>query len=251
MHGVLHKSETRRSEARMRRIGICCLVLLVWLGAAVQMQTAGAQGYPGGRPGMGQSGAIQPGEQTPSTPAADKPDAAARKAFNAGVKSLNRAREFEAVAAKATNPDKRADALDKVSDAYGRALDQFTEVLRNKGDMVEAWSNVGYVHLRLGAFNESIDDYNHALALKPDLLEAVEHRGEAYMGFDRLDNAKAAYMDLFNHARPLADQLMMSMQKWLESHRAAPNGMRAADIESFAKWVQERDGIAKQTASVP
>jgi len=241
----------------MRRICICCLVLLAWLGADVQAP-ADAQGYPGGggqmpggRPGMGQSGTIQPGEQTPSTPATDKPDAAAKKAFTAGVKSLNRAREFEAVAAKATNPDKRADALDKVSDAYGKALDQFTEVLRNKNDMADAWSNVGYVHLRLGAFNESIDDYNHALALKPDLLEAVEHRGEAYMGFDRLENAKAAYMDLFNHARPLADQLMVSMQKWLESHRAAPNGMRAADIESFAKWLQERDGIAKQTASIP
>jgi tetratricopeptide (TPR) repeat protein len=105
------------------------------------------------------------------------------------------------------------------------------------------------VHLRLGAFNESIDDYNHTLKLKPDLLEAIEHRGEAYMGFDRLDDAKAAYMDLFNHARPLADQLMVSMQKWLETHRAAANGMRAADIDSFGKWLEERDGIAKQTAS--
>jgi hypothetical protein len=56
-------------------------------------------------------------------------------------------------------------------------------------------------------------------------------------------------MDLFNHARPLADELMVSMQKWLETHRAAAGGIRAADIDSFGKWVQERDGIAKQTAS--
>jgi hypothetical protein len=39
------------------------------------------------------------------------------------------------------------------------------------------------------------------------------------------------------------------MQKWLESHRAAANGVRTADIDSFDKWLQERDGIAKQTAS--
>jgi tetratricopeptide (TPR) repeat protein len=241
----------------MRRILISCLVLLVWLGADVRMAQAGGQGYPGGggqmpgggRPGMG--GGAQPGQELSSTPTAEKPDAAAKKAFTAGVKSLNRAREFEAVADKATNPDKKAAALDKVSDAYGRALDQFTEVLRNKGDMVDAWNNVGYIHLRLGAYGESIDDYNHTLALKPDLLEAVEHRGEALMAVDRLDDAKAAYMDLFNHARPLADQLMVSMQKWLESHRAAANGMRAADIDSFGKWLQERDGIAKQTASNP
>jgi hypothetical protein len=69
------------------------------------------------------------------------------------------------------------------------------------------------------------------------------------MALDRLDEAKAAYMDLFNHARPLADQLMASMQKWLASHRQAANGMRSADIDSFDKWLQEREGIAKQTAS--
>jgi hypothetical protein len=69
------------------------------------------------------------------------------------------------------------------------------------------------------------------------------------MAVDRLDDAKAAYMDLFNHARPLADRLMVSMQNWLESHRVAANGMRAADIDAFDKWLQERGGIAKQTAS--
>src|ERR1700692_875622 len=172
----------------------------------------------------------------PSTPAVDKREAAAKKAFKAGVKSLTRAREFEEVAAKATNPDKKAAAMEKVGDAYNRALDQFTEALSNKGDMVEAWNDAGYVHLRLGAYSESIDDYNHTLALKPDLLDAIEHRGEAYMAVDRLEEAKAAYMDLFNHARPLADQLMVSMQKWLEIHRAAANGMRGADIASFGKW---------------
>jgi len=64
-------------------------------------------------------------------------------------------------------------------------------------------------------------------------------------------DAKATYMNLFNHARPLADQLLVLMQKWLESHRVAANGVRAADIDSFDKWLQERDGIAKATASIP
>ncbi len=235
----------------MRRISIGCLLLLAWLGAGVQTALAGGQGYPGGaggRPGMG-GGMSGPTEEMPSTPLAEKPDAAAKKAFNAGVKSLNKAREYEEVAAKATNPDKKGAAMDKASDAYGRALDQFTEALRNKGDMFEAWNHVGYIHLRLGAYGESIDDYNHTLAIEPELPEAVEHRAEAYMAVDRLEDAKTVYMNLFNHARPLADQLMAAMQSWLESHRAAAGGMRAADIDSFGKWLQEREGIAKQTAS--
>jgi hypothetical protein len=68
---------------------------------------------------------------------------------------------------------------------------------------------------------------------------------------DRLQDAKAAYMDLFNHARPLADDLMSAMQKWLTDHRSNANGMRASDVAEFDKWLQERDGIAKQTASLP
>jgi tetratricopeptide (TPR) repeat protein len=234
---------------------IVCLVLLAWVGGDVQM--AQGQGYPGGgmpggRPGSGSiDPGAGPGDEMPLSAPDIKPDLAAKKAFKAGVKSLDRAREFEEVAAKAPNADKKAEALDKVSDAYGKALDQFTEALSNKGDMFEAWNYVGYIHLRLGAFNESIDDYNHTLALKPELLEAIEHRAEALVAVDRLDDAEASYMDLFNHNRPLADQLMVAMQKWLDDHRAAANGVRAADITDFGKWLQERDGIAKQTASIP
>jgi len=239
----------------MRRIVISCMLLLAWCAAGPQL--ACGQGYPGG--GMqgggmpGGRGGMQsaPGDEIPNTPAPEKPDKAAKKAFQAGVKSLNRAREYTDIAAKATNPDKKADALDKVSDAYGRALDQFTEALSNKGDMVEAWNNVGYIHLQLGAYGEAIDDYNHTLALDPNLLEAVEHRAEAHMAVDRLDDAQAAYMSLFNHSRPLADQLLVTMQKWLESHRLAANGMRPKDIEAFGKWLDERETIAKQTAANP
>ena len=244
---------------KMRRIYLSLLATAAALAAAAQCAPASAQGYPGGagqipgRGSIGQSGAIGPSSIDPSgdvsTPAQiEKSDATARKIYAAGVKSMNRAHEYEEAAAKAATPDKKAKALDHVGDEYGRALDQFTEALSNKGDMVEAWNDVGYVHLRLGAFSESIDDYNHALALKSDLMDAIKHRGEAYLAVDRLDDAKSAYMDLFNHARPLADQLMVSMRKWLVDHRTAANGMRPAVIDSFEKWLQERDGLANQAA---
>ncbi len=205
----------------------------------------GGAGGMGGRPGMN-----TPGDELPSTPQPDKPDTAARKAFNAGVKSMAKAREYESAAASAANADKKAKELDKMGDAYNRALDQFTEALSNNGDMVEAWNNVGYIHLKLGAFAEAVDDYNHTLALKSDFPEAIEHRAEALMAVDRVDDAKAAYMDLFNHQRPLADQLLAVMQQWISDHRANLNGMRSTDIDTFEKWVQERERIA-QTASVP
>jgi tetratricopeptide (TPR) repeat protein len=190
-------------------------------------------------------------EEIPSTPAPEKPDKAATKAYNAGLKSLNKARDLEDFIGKTQDADKKAKALEKLGDTYGAALDQFTEVLRNKGDMYDAWNQVGYVHLRLGAYRESIDDYNHALQLKPDLQEAIAHRAYGYLATDQLDGVKAAYMDLFYHSRPLADQLMVSMQDWLQRHRVAANGVRPADIDAFDKWLTERNGIAKTAAAAP
>lgn len=205
----------------------------------------------GGQGGMGRpssSSIVPSGDDTSPTPT-EKPIAAAKKAFAAGMKSLNKAKDYEAAAAAATNPDKRGNAIEKMSDNYNRALDLFTETLANNAEMVEAWNNVGYVHLKLGAFAEAVDDYNHALKLNPSLLDAVEHRGEAYIALDRLEDAKSSYMDLFNHSRPLADQLMPPMQQWLERHRADAAGMRPADIDNFEKWLHERVGIAQQTAA--
>ncbi len=104
------------------------------------------------------------------------------------------------------------------------------------------------MHLRLAAYREAVDDYNHALKLKPDLMEAEEHRAEAYLAIDRLEDAKIAYMDLYNHAPALAEQLMVAMQQWLKEHRTESRGMRPQDIEAFDRWVAERDTIAKQAA---
>jgi tetratricopeptide (TPR) repeat protein len=253
MHEVLHKSVTGRPGGEMRRILFCCLALAI---ADLNIAPADAQGYPqgpggipGGMPGGGRPGASGPPNEIPSAPAEVKPEKAAAKALAAATKSMAKAHELEDAIAKTTDPDKKAKELSKLEDTYGKALEQYTEVLRNKNEMYDAWDQIGYLHLRFGAYRESIDDYNHGLALKPDVLEAIRYRGEAYLGIDHLDEAKAAYMDLFFHARPLADELMIAMQVWLQNHRLAANGVRATDIDSFDKWVQERDGIAKTTAS--
>ncbi len=240
------------------KIALVALPAALWVliaEPALAGSQMGGMGGQGGMGGMGGSGGRMGGgppvpDESVGAPHEDKPDIAAKKAYNAGVKSLNKAKEQAAAAASAPNEDKKNAALEKMNDLYGRALDQFTDALGNRGDMVEAWNDVGYIHLRLGAYNESIDDYNHTLALKPDLLEAIEHRAEAYVAVDRLEEAQSAYMDLFNHERALADQLMVVMQQWVTDHRANANGMRASDIDGFAKWVQERDGIAKQTAAL-
>src|SRR5580700_9638795 len=222
---------------------ILLLVAAVAL-CGLQVRTADAQGMPGGMPGGmgGGRGQVPPGaggmpDEAP-TPSEDKPDVAVKKAL-------------EADAAATKDPDKRAKDMDRVSDQYNYALDAFTDALSHKSDLVEAWDQVGYIHLRLGAYREAIDDYNHTLALKPELMEAIEHRAEAYLAVDHLDEVKVAYMDLYNHTPDLAAQLMAAMQKWLAARQADPSGSHNAETDAFAKWVSDREGIAKQTASLP
>jgi tetratricopeptide (TPR) repeat protein len=252
MFQVLHKQVISRLGGEMRRILICLALLAAGTQAFGQYQSPTGPGPGGGiSPITGSGGRNGPENEIPNTPLEVKPEKAAAKAYASAQKTMIKVHELENVVATTTDHDKKTKAMEKLDDAYGKALDQYTEVLRNKNDMYDAWNQVGYIHLRLGAYRESFDDYNHALALKPDVPEAVEHRAEAYLGVDHLDEAKAAYMDLFFHARPLADQLMVSMQAWLQSHRSAANGVRSADIDAFEQWLHERDGIAKTTASLP
>jgi tetratricopeptide (TPR) repeat protein len=243
MKFIVHRSQNARPVLLAYSVALSVAIALT-SPAAAQGGFGGGPGG-GGRPGGGGMG----GPQIESTPSPEKPDAAAKKAYNAGMKSLNKAAGYESAAAAATNEDKKNAALEKQNDAYGRALDLFTYALSNQGDMYDAWNNVGYIHLRLGAYNEAIDDYNHTLALKPDLMVAIEHRAEAYVAVDRLDEAKSAYMEVFNHEPKLAEGLLGTMRQWLVAHHENARGMRGSDIEAFDKWVSERDGIAKQAAS--
>ncbi len=238
----------------MHRMLLKCALIIAAAVAAVDanIALAGGQMMPGGQgQAPGRSPTIVPEDEHSSGTYDEKPDVAAKKSYAAAIKALNKAKEFEAIAAAAPNDDKRAAALGKMGDNYNKALDLFTEALSKQGDMIDAWDNVGYVHLRLGAYAEAVDDYNHALARKPDLLEAIAHRAEANLALDRLEDVKIAYMDLFNHAPNLADQLMLAMHKWLSAHRDDAHGMRPADVAAFDKWLQERDTVAQQSASPP
>ena len=92
--------------------------------------------------------------------------------------------------------------------------------------------------------------YEQALALNPTYSEAIEYRAEAYLALNRLDDAKASYLTLLANARPHAAVLLQSMQQWLAERRKQPAGVAAADLDAFARWVDERAAVASQTASL-
>jgi tetratricopeptide (TPR) repeat protein len=196
----------------------------------------------GAMPSGGSMSNFEPRELSPAEQA--------KEAYNMGVKLIKKAKDYDADADKASTPEKKSKAMEKASNAYNKALEQFTTAVGNQPDLVEAWNYIGFAHRHLGAYAESLEAYDHALSLNPKYLQAVEYRGEAYLGLNRTDDAKSAYMDLFRDARPLSDQLLAAMQKWVADRHQDAKGVPGPQIDAFEQWVSERSTIAKQTASL-
>jgi len=192
----------------------------------------------GGSPGFGDSSRSR------------SPEDLARAAYNSGVRSIKEAREYESDAAKASKPEKSSKALDKAQKYYSKALEQFVDAASHQPTMYQAWNYIGFANRHLGNYDAALSAYARALELNPAYPDAIEYRGEAYLGLNKLAEAKEAYMTLFRDSRNLADQLMTAMRAWTDARREDAQGLAPADIEEFSKWVEERAGIAAQTASL-
>lgn len=189
--------------------------------------------------------------EIPSAPQrAQSPQDIARSAYNSGIRALRKAEGLEKDAARATTPEKQQKARQKATAAYEKALQDFETAVSHSPTLHEAWNYLGFTYRHLDRYDTALLAYGRALELKPGLPEAVEYRAEAYLALDRLDDARQAYLELFSSSRPLADQLLASMQKYVAERRESPQGLDVATLDAFAKWVDERAAIAQQTASL-
>lgn len=187
----------------------------------------------------------------PQMPAQTRtPEDEARMAYNAGVKHIEKAQDLEQDAATATDTGKRDRALKKAQGAYAKAAREFERSVSKMPGLYEGWNYLGFARRHLGRYDSALEAYDRALQLKPGYADALEYRGEAYLGLNRLDDARKAYMDLYSSSRKHADQLLASMQQYVEARRKEPQGLQAQQLDEFARWVEERAGIAQQTASL-
>lgn len=175
---------------------------------------------------------------------------AAKIAYNSVVRIIKNAKDCDADAAKATTPEKIAKAHDKAQKYYQEAVTKLIDVVGLDPKMYQAWNYLGYANRHLGHYEEALDSYGKALELNPTYADAIEYRGEAYLGLNQIDEAKDAYMTLFRDSRPLADELMTAMHRWADARRQDAQGLSPTEVEAFAKWMDERDSVARQTASL-
>jgi tetratricopeptide (TPR) repeat protein len=175
---------------------------------------------------------------------------AAKSAYNSGVRSIKKAQEYDADAAKASTPEKAAKAREKAQKYYRESLASFIDAVGAQPKMYEAWNYLGFANRHLGNYDDALSAYAKALEINPNYPDAIEYRGEAYLGLNQIEEAKGAYMALFRDSRPLADELMVAMHHWADARRQDAQGLSSADVDAFAKWMDERAGIAGQTASL-
>jgi tetratricopeptide (TPR) repeat protein len=182
---------------------------------------------------MGRSELVAIRSKPEKSDAAKKsPAALATDALNSGLKRL-----------------KQADGLQQKNPMQARkeyeaALKHFQTAAAAAPDNYRAHNGAGYSLRKLGRYPEALESYERALTLAPAFSEAIEYRAEAYLGLNRLEDAKQSYMHLFVHDRSASHVLMKAMKAWVEQHRAQPAGVDPADVDAFSAWVRERDTLA-------
>jgi tetratricopeptide (TPR) repeat protein len=201
-----------------------------------------------------QVGAVASGSSVP-TPAASGPSMPMRTpeemaiaAYNSGVDHKDKGLKMEAAASG--DAKDRAKVADKAKKEYEKALKDFKSAASNSPQMYQAYNGMGFTYRKTGDYAKALEMYDRALTLKPGFPDAIEYRGEAYLGLNRIDDAKQAYLEILAADRKQADTLMAAMQKWIEQKKATPAGVDPAVVSDLETWTKERTEIAKDTMAM-
>ena len=174
------------------------------------------------------------------------PEQVATERYNAGLKKRDKADKYAHQAAEAESEKDRAKYEKKARKAYTSAAKNHRRATDKVPRFYQAWASLGYAERKLGNYEAALEAYNEALRLNPAYPQAIEYRGEAYLGLNRLEEAKRAFVRLSQLDDQLAAELIGAMANWLALREAEPAGLDRTTIDDFGKWVGERDQISRQ-----
>jgi tetratricopeptide (TPR) repeat protein len=208
-------------------------------GAATALFASGSGPSP--MPSGGSMGSTGP-SMTPAQQAAMR--------YNHGLKQQAKGDDAEKQAAAAPDEKKRTKEMNAAQKAWQNAQEDYETAIRLDSQHYQALGALGYVLRKQGDFNGSLAAYARALQIHPGFTPAIEYRGEAYLGLNKIEEAKADYITLFATDRPNADTLAKAMTKWIDDRKKEPAGVDPAAIEDLSKWLESRQEIATKTSAL-
>src|SRR5262245_563449 len=215
------------------------IVFVAAAAAAVHQTAVRANGSPMPAPSGGGPSASMP---------VVTPEQLAAQSYNSGISHKNKGLKLEADSEKATKD--REKILGKAKDEYGKALKDFKKALDLKPDAFQAFNGMGFALRKTGEPDKALEMYDKALALAPGFPDALEYRGEAYLALNRVDDAKAAYLELFAKDRDQAAQLLKAMTDWVAKRQTDPAGVDPAAVAAFDTWIKDRAKMAALTVNM-
>lgn len=179
----------------------------------------------------------------PSAPTPALSEVQAIEAYNLGYAAIQRADHATALAEAATDATEKRQSQRTAQDEYEQARRHFEEAVRLDAYLHEGFTYLGYANRKLGRHAQALDAYQHALDLNPEYSYAIEYQGQAFLGLNRIDEARFNYLRLYALNKGQAKKLLQAMQSWLDAHQgAAPAGV---DVQSFAAWVAQRAELTR------
>ena len=167
-------------------------------------------------------------------------------AYTAGYASILRAEHAENLAAAASDEAERKAALGDAQKAYQASLPNFATAARLDESMHEAYTYMGYANRKLGRYDEALHAYGQALKINPDTTFAIEYQGEAFLGLNRIDDARFNFLRLYALDQNQAAKLLRAMHTWMQANQAKPPA--GIDMPALAAWIAEKTDTLK---SVP
>jgi tetratricopeptide (TPR) repeat protein len=159
-------------------------------------------------------------------------------AYTAGYASILRAEHAENLAAASSNDAERKAALGDAQKAYRVSLPNFATAVRLDRTMHEAYTYMGYANRKLGSYDEALRAYEQALKINADSPYAIEYQGEAYLGLNRIDEARFNFLRLYALDPPHAAKLLQAMRAWMVANEAKPPA--GIDMPALAAWIAEK-----------
>lgn len=164
-------------------------------------------------------------------------------AYNQGYAAIQRADHSYALAEASSSANEKSDAERAARESYQESLRHFKEAIRLDSAMHEAYTYVGYANRKLGNHAEALKAYEQALRIFPDYPHAIEYQGQAFLGLNRIDEARFNYLRLYALNKGQAAKLLQAMRAWVESNQGST--LEGVDVDGFADWVARRSELTR------